>query len=517
MVFGNFGMDSGSGVAFTRDPASGAQGVYGDYLQNAQGEDVVAGIRNTVSLADFEDVDQGSYDDLMAIMTRLERHYRDMCDIEFTVERGKLWMLQTRVGKRTPEAAFRIAVHMVDEGLIGLDEAVLRVTGDQLAQLMFPRFDEAAERTLLATGMNASPGAAVGKAVFDSDTAVEWAERGEDVILVRKETNPDDLRGMVAARGILTSRGGKTSHAAVVARGMGRTCVCGAEALDVDAKAKRVPVRDGETIGEGDVISIDGTTGEVFAGAVPVSDSLIVRHFEGEKIDDDLVSAVSRIMAHADGARRLRVRANSDTPDDSARARRFGAEGIGLCRTEHMFLGDRRELVERLIVAEDEATQTAALDALLPLQRQDFTEIFEVMDGLPVTIRLIDPPLHEFLPDLTELSVKVALAEAAGEEVEHETVLLRHVRRLHEQNPMLGLRGVRLGIQIPGLFVMQARAILEAAADYAAAGGRPLPGDHDPARGERAGARRGQGRHPAASRRRSRTTAAYASTSRSGP
>ncbi|MGZ5399092.1 MAG: pyruvate, phosphate dikinase [Nocardioides sp.] len=476
MVFGNFGMDSGSGVAFTRDPASGTQGVYGDYLQNAQGEDVVAGIRNTVSLADFEQVDGASHADLMAIMTRLERHYRDMCDIEFTVERGKLWMLQTRVGKRTPEAAFRIAVHMVDEGLIGLDEAVLRVTGDQLAQLMFPRFDAAAaERTLLATGMNASPGAAVGRAVFDSDTAVAWAERGEDVILVRKETNPDDLRGMVVARGILTSRGGKTSHAAVVARGMGRTCVCGAEALDVDAKAKQFTVRAGATIREGDVLSIDGTTGQVFAGAVPVSDSLIVRHFEGEKLDDDLVSAVSRIMAHADGARRLRVRANSDTPEDSARARRFGAEGIGLCRTEHMFLGDRRELVERLIVAEDEETQLEALETLLPLQRQDFTEIFEAMDGLPVTIRLIDPPLHEFLPDLTDLAVKVALAEARGEVADHETVLLRHVRRLHEQNPMLGLRGVRLGIQIPGLFEMQARAILEAAADYAAAGGRALP------------------------------------------
>ena len=298
------------------------------------------------------------------------------------------------------------------------------------------------------------------------------------MILVRKETNPDDLRGMVAAQGILTSRGGKTSHAAVVARGMGRTCVCGAESLDVDAKPKEVRVRDGETLREGDVISIDGTTGEVFAGEVPVSDSLVVRHFEGEKIDDDLVSAVGRIMAHADGARRLRVRANSDTPDDASRARRFGAQGIGLCRTEHMFLGDRRELVERLIVAEDEASQAAALDALLPLQRQDFIEIFEAMDGLPVTIRLIDPPLHEFLPDLTELSVEVALAEERGddgEQAEHDRVLLQHVRRLHEQNPMLGLRGVRLGIQIPGLFAMQARAILEAAADYAADGGRPLP------------------------------------------
>jgi pyruvate,orthophosphate dikinase len=400
-----------------------------------------------------------------------------MCDIEFTVERGKLWMLQTRVGKRTPEAAFRSAVHMVDEGLIDMDEAVLRVNGAQLAQLMFPRFDETADRTLIATGMNASPGAAVGRAVFDSDTAVAWTERGEDVILVRKETHPDDLRGMVAAKGILTSRGGKTSHAAVVARGMGRTCVCGAESLDVDAKQKEVRVRDGQTIREGDVLSIDGTTGEVFAGEVPVSSSLVVRHFEGETVVDDLVSAVGRIMAHADGARRLRVRANSDTPDDSARARRFGAQGIGLCRTEHMFLGDRRSLVERLIVAEDEDTQRAALAELLPLQRQDFAEIFEAMDGLPVTIRLIDPPLHEFLPDFTELSVKVALAEAKGddEQSHHDRVLLQHVRRLHEQNPMLGMRGVRLGIQIPGLFEMQARAILEAAADYAAQGGRPLP------------------------------------------
>jgi pyruvate,orthophosphate dikinase len=473
MVFGNFGMDSGSGVAFTRDPASGAQGEYGDYLQNAQGEDVVAGIRNTVSLADMADIDQKSHDDLMAIMTRLERHYRDMCDIEFTVERGKLWMLQTRVGKRTPEAAFRIAVHMVDEGLIQMDEAVLRVTGDQLAQLMFPRFDEKAERTLLAKGMNASPGAAVGKVVFDSDTAVEWAERGEDVILVRKETNPDDLRGMVAARGILTSRGGKTSHAAVVARGMGRTCVCGAESLDVDTKAKQFRVRDGETVGEGDVISIDGTTGEVFAGAVPVADSVVVRHFEGEKLDDDLAHAVARIMAHADGARRLRVRTNADTPEDAARARRFGAQGIGLCRTEHMFLGERRELVEKLIVAEDEAGTEDALAALLPLQRQDFTEILEAMDGLPVTIRLLDPPLHEFLPDLTELSVKVAVAEDRGEVDGHDATLLTHVRRLHESNPMLGLRGVRLGIQIPGLFRMQARAIAEAAADRTDAHGTP--------------------------------------------
>ena len=273
MVFGNVGQDSGTGVAFTRDPASGAQGVYGDYLQNAQGEDVVAGIRNTVPLADLERIDKPAYDDLMRIMETLEGHYQDLCDIEFTVERGKLWMLQTRVGKRTAEAAFRIATQLVDQGLIDMDEAVRRVNGAQLAQLMFPRFDSDAERTLLATGMNASPGAAVGKAVFDSTTAVEWAERGHDVILVRRETNPDDLKGMVAAKGILTSRGGKTSHAAVVARGMGRTCVCGADALDVDVKNKRFTSLDGAGVEEGDVISIDGTTGEVFAGEVPVVDS----------------------------------------------------------------------------------------------------------------------------------------------------------------------------------------------------------------------------------------------------
>ncbi len=483
MVFGNFGMDSGSGVAFTRDPATGSHGVYGDYLANAQGEDVVAGIRNTVALADFARLDPRSYDQLMEIMATLERHYRDMCDIEFTVERGTLWMLQTRVGKRTPEAAFRIGSSMRDEGLVDADEQLRRVTGDQLASLMFPRFDSSAERRLVARGMNASPGAAVGKVVFDSPTAVQWTERGEQVILLRKETNPDDLAGMMVAQGILTSRGGKTSHAAVVARGMGRTCVCGAESLDVDAAAREARVRDGGVLREGDVISIDGATGEVFLGDVPVVDSLVVRHFEGdETVGDpeqdagaDVVQAVSQVMAHADVRRRLQVRANADTAEDAARARRFGAEGIGLCRTEHMFLGDRRELVERLIVAEDEETQQAALDALLPLQRRDFVDILEAMDGLPVTIRLIDPPLHEFLPDFTDLAVEVAVAAERGEVDEHRSRLLEHVRRLHEQNPMLGLRGVRLGIAIPGLFVMQARAIVEAAADRVAAGGTPLP------------------------------------------
>ncbi|NYD41297.1 pyruvate, phosphate dikinase [Nocardioides panaciterrulae] len=475
MVFGNRGMDSGSGVAFTRDPASGAQGEYGDYLQNAQGEDVVAGIRNTVALADLEEIDKSSHDGLLAIMKTLEDHYRDMCDIEFTIERGKLWMLQTRVGKRTPEAAYRIAVGMADEGLIDMDEALGRVTGAQLAQLLFPRFDPAAERTLLAKGMNASPGAAVGKAVFDWDTAVEWAEQGEDVILVRKETSPDDLHGMMVAKGILTSRGGKTSHAAVVARGMGRTCVCGAEALDVDAKSGQFTVRGGKTVREGDVISIDGSTGEVFDGAVPVADSAVVRYFEGEQLDHPVVDAVRRLMEHADGVRRLAVRANADTAPDAARARRFGAQGIGLCRTEHMFLGERRELVENLIVADDAKGQHKALQALLPLQRQDFTEILEAMDGLPVTIRLIDPPLHEFLPDFTELSVAMALADTRGHRKKRERKLLEAVRRLHEQNPMLGLRGVRLGIVIPELFTMQARAILEATAARLEQGGDPRP------------------------------------------
>jgi pyruvate,orthophosphate dikinase len=476
MVFGNRGLTSGSGVCFTRDPASGAQGEYGDYLQNAQGEDVVAGIRNTVSLADLGEIDKAAHDELLAIMQKLEQHYRDMCDIEFTIENGKLWMLQTRVGKRTPEAAFRIAVRMAEEGLIDYDEALDRVTGAQLAQLMFPRFDEKADRELIAQGMNASPGAAVGKVVFDSDTAVEWADRGEDVILVRKETNPDDLRGMVVAKGILTSRGGKTSHAAVVARGMGRTCVCGVEALDVDLGNRRMTVRGGPTLQEGDVVSIDGTTGEVFAGAVPVADSSVVRYFEGDDVRADaIVSAVADLIERADAGRRLQVRANADTAEDARRARRFGAEGIGLCRTEHMFLGERRQLVENLVVAESEEDQQSALAELLPLQRQDFTEILEAMDGLPVTIRLIDPPLHEFLPDITELSVQVALEDERDKPNSRHAKLLEAVRRLHEQNPMLGLRGVRLGIVIPGLFTMQARAILEAAADRIAAGGDARP------------------------------------------
>ncbi|MCT9933654.1 pyruvate, phosphate dikinase [Planotetraspora sp. A-T 1434] len=461
MVFGNLGMDSGTGVAFTRDPGSGQQGVYGDYLQNAQGEDVVAGIRNTVPLQDLETINAAAYRELLDIMATLENHYRDLCDIEFTVERGKLWMLQTRVGKRTAGAAFRIATQLVDEGLIGMDEAVTRVTGDQLAQLMFPRFSTTAGNTRLTTGMNASPGAAVGKVVFTSARAVELAGRGEAVILVRRETNPDDLSGMIAAQGVLTSRGGKTSHAAVVARGMGKTCVCGAEELEVDVQAGRFTAPGGITVQEGDVISIDGGNGAVYLGEVPVVASPVVEYFEGGRPDDDLVAAVDRVMRHADSARRLAVRANADTPEDAARARRFGAQGIGLCRTEHMFLGDRRQLVEDLILAATPKERQVALDALEPLQTADFTGLFAAMDGRPVTIRLIDPPLHEFLPDLTDLSVKVALA--GDQATEKDRRLLDAVKRLHEQNPMLGLRGVRLGLAIPGLFAMQVRAIATAA------------------------------------------------------
>jgi pyruvate, orthophosphate dikinase len=475
MVFGNLGSDSGTGVAFTRDPGTGQQGVYGDYLQNAQGEDVVAGIRNTVPLQDLERIDKASYDQLMDIMATLENHYRDLCDIEFTIERGKLWMLQTRVGKRTAAAAFRIAIQLVDQGLIDMDEALNRVTGEELARLMFPRFDAGTDVKQIAKGISASPGAAVGKVVFTSDRAVELADQGEKVILVRRETNPDDLQGMISAQGILTSRGGKTSHAAVVARGMGKTCVCGADELEVDTRGKKFTLADGTVVSEGDVISIDGSSGVVYLGEVAVVPSPVVQYFEGGLApeSDELVAAVHAIMTRADEKRRLGVRANADTGEDCARARRFGAAGVGLTRTEHMFLGERRQLVERLILAENEDQQQAALDALEPLQRGDFIEIFEAMDGLPVTIRLIDPPLHEFLPDLTDLSVKIALAGDDATEQDHK--LLDAVRRLHEQNPMLGLRGVRLSLVIPGLLDMQVRAIAEAAAERAKAGGSPHP------------------------------------------
>jgi pyruvate, orthophosphate dikinase len=485
MVFGNTGPDSGTGVCFTRDPSTGAPGVYGDYLQNAQGEDVVAGIRNTVPLQELAHIDKASYDKLLGIMAQLEGHYRDLCDIEFTIERGKLWMLQTRVGKRTAAAAFRIATQLMDEGVIDADEALRRVSGGQLVQLMFPQFDtspgSAGEKApVLGRGISASPGAAVGKAVFDSYTAVKWSRSGEKVILVRRETNPDDLSGMIAAEAILTSRGGKTSHAAVVARGMGKTCVCGAEELDVDTKRRRLIAPDGIVVHEGDVISVDGSSGLVYLGEVPVMPSPVVGYFEGT-VDpaaaqvDELVVSVHRLMNRADQVRRLRVRANADTAEDAERARRFGGEGIGLCRTEHMFLGERRQHVERLILAEDDEQRTQALEALLPLQRWDFLQILTAMDGLPTTIRLLDPPLHEFLPNITELSVRVALAESRGEANENDLRLMQAVHSLHEQNPMLGLRGVRLGLVVPGLFDLQVRAIAEATAQLIKLGKDPRP------------------------------------------
>ncbi|MFD6261221.1 pyruvate, phosphate dikinase [Micromonospora chalcea] len=473
MVFGNLGPDSGTGVAFTRDPATGAPGVYGDYLSDAQGEDVVAGIRNTVPLTELARLDPESFHRLREIMATLERHYRDLCDVEFTIERGKLWMLQTRVGKRTAAAAFVIAAQLAEEGLITADEALTRVTGAQLAQLMFPAFDTAGAPEPLAVGVGASPGAAVGRVVFDSAAAA--ASTGP-VILVRPETNPDDLPGMIAAVGVLTSRGGKTSHAAVVARGMGRTCVCGAEALTIDVERGEFTVGE-HVVRAGEVISIDGTSGRIWLGEVPVQPSPVARYLTGELRPeaDPLVAAVHRLLGHADAVRTLGVHANADTPDDARRARELGAEGIGLCRTEHMFLGERRELVERLILADGPAEVGAALDALLPLQRADFVGLLTAMDGLPVTVRLLDPPLHEFLPPLAELTARVAGAQARGEEPGHDGVLLAAVRRMHETNPMLGLRGVRLGLVVPGLFAMQVRALAEAAAQRVRAGGDPRP------------------------------------------
>ena len=486
MVFGNMGENSGTGVCFTRDPSSGHSGVYGDYLENAQGEDVVAGIRNTLALSDLERINKPVYDELRAIMRKLETHYRDMCDIEFTVERGKLWMLQTRVGKRTAAAAFRIATQLLGEKLITRDEALGRVTGDQLTQLMFPQFDAKAEKELIARGMAASPGAAVGKIAFDNAQAVEAAEKGIKTVLVRRETNPDDLPGMVAAEGVLTARGGKTSHAAVVARGMGKTCVCGAESLVIDAAAGTVTIGD-LVLTADDTIAIDGQTGEIFRGEVPVTDSPVTTYLAegleaglaaaGEDAGTrELVEAVDKLLSHADKVRRLRVRANADTPLDSTRAIAFGAEGIGLCRTEHMFLGDRRPLVERAILSAPESDERqAAFDELEKLQKQDFLEMLEVMDGKSMTVRLIDPPLHEFMPALIELETKVAVGKATGTLDPADEAMLVEVRRMHEQNPMLGLRGVRLGIYLPGLFALQMRALCEAAAELVARGLDPRP------------------------------------------
>ncbi|MFR9800345.1 pyruvate, phosphate dikinase [Streptomyces sp. MS06] len=470
MVFGNLGHDSGTGVAFTRDPATGERGVYGDYLPDAQGEDVVAGVRDALPLTELKTLDPRAYVELGDHLRTLENHYRDLCDVEFTVERGRLWILQTRVGKRTAEAAFRIAHDLREERTLDADEALARVDGTALTRLMFPRFDTTPADVPLARGVPASPGAAVGVAVFDSAEAARRAADGEAVVLVRRETTPDDLPGMIAAQAVLTSRGGKTSHAAVVARGMGKVCVCGAEELDVDTGARRFTAASGTVVHDGDMISVDGTAGTVHLGALPLTDSDVGRALETGTATGPLTAAVLDGLAHADAVRRLQVRANADTPEDAARARALGAQGIGLCRTEHMFLGERRELVEAMILAPDDAARAEALAALLPLQRDDFTGILAAMDGLPVTIRLIDPPLHEFLPDRTELAVRLA---GSAHPDPHERELLSAVERMHEENPMLGLRGVRLGLAVPGLTAMQVRAVAEAVVRRLRDGGRP--------------------------------------------
>jgi pyruvate,orthophosphate dikinase len=512
MVFGNTGQDSGTGVAFTRDPSTGERGIYGDYLPNAQGEDVVAGIRNTLPLAELGRLNPEAFRQLQQIMAKLEKHYRDMCDIEFTVEDRHLWMLQTRVGKRTGGAAVKMAVDMVKEKLITRDEAVARVEPEQLDQLLHPQFDPKAVVKVLAKGINASPGAAVGRAVFDADTAEAWGGDGKDVILVRRETNPDDLHGMIAAQGILTSHGGKTSHAAVVARGMGKPAVCGADALKIDHRAATLTV-DGTKVKQGDVISIDGTTGRIVKGDVPLKQPKLSADF-------------ATLLGWADAIRRLKVRANADDGLSARQARTFGAEGIGLCRTEHMFgtPGDPRLPVFRQVIlaapaaraaqlavveAEKEAADARGksraralevvkkrktalagrdvkpyfdgLKKLLAAQRRDFEAIFRAMDGLPVTVRLLDPPLHEFLPSSKDLEIAMATPQRkASKEILREfggkrgaEKVLEKVGALEENNPMLGLRGCRLGILYPDIYRTQARAIIEAACNVRKKGGDP--------------------------------------------
>src|ERR1700736_671779 len=453
MVFGNMGDDSGTGVAFTRDPSTGEKKLYGEYLINAQGEDVVAGIRTPKPISAMAKELPQAYRQFEQIARKLERHYRDVQDMEFTIERGRLWMLQTRSGKRTAEAAVKVAVDMVRERLIKKQEAVIRVEPSQVDQLLHRGIDPKAKVEVLATGLAASPGAAYGKAVFDADRAEELAKQGEQVILVRIETNPDDVHGMIAAQGILTSRGGKTSHAAVVARGMGKPCVAGAEAVKVDL-VKRQFTAGGTTIKEGEPFTIDGSTGRVIAGRVPM-------------LEAEISPQLEELLRWADTFRRLEVWANGDYPQDAERARAFGAEGIGLCRTEHMFMEQNRlPIVQRMILAADEQERRRELDKLLPFQREDFYGILKAMRGLPVIIRLIDPPLHEFLPSLEDLLVEVTRAQALGKpesEWREQARLLAAVRDLHEQNPMLGLRGCRLGLLFPEIIEMQTRAIIEAA------------------------------------------------------
>ena len=468
MVFGNKGNTSATGVAFTRNPADGTKEFYGDYLVNAQGEDVVAGIRNTSPISELKHVEglQEAGAELEEVFVILENHFRDMMDIEFTIEQGKLWMLQTRVGKRTAASALKVAIDMQKEGLITKEEAICRVEPAQLDQLLHPQFDKNADYDVLARGLNASPGAAVGEVVFTAADAVQAAAEGRHTVLVRWETTPDDLAGMIAAEGILTSHGGKTSHAAVIARGMGAPCVCGVEALKIDAEKKEVVVSGTDVVlHEGDVISIDGTTGIVVYGAVDL-------------VMPELTGDLDTILEWADEFRKLGVRANADNPDDAQLSRDFGAEGIGLCRTEHMVLGDRKQIIQTFILTEDEEIRQKAADQLYEAQTGDFYGMFKAMDGLPVIVRLLDPPLHEFLESPRALEVEIAKAEAAGApaaELAEKRALLAKIDSFVEANPMLGLRGCRLGIVYPILPVLQVRAIATAAAKLKKEGLDPKP------------------------------------------
>ncbi len=465
MVFGNMGADSGTGVAFTRNPSTGDPTLFGEFLEDAQGEDVVAGVRTPLPIAKLREVWPDIYDEFAAIAQRLETHYREMQDMEFTIERGTLYMLQTRTGKRTASAAVRIAVDMFNEGLITKEEAIARVEPEQIDQLLHPRIDPEAEVAVIAKGLNASPGAAVGMAFFDPDEAETVARQGNNVILVRPETSPDDVHGMIASQGILTARGGATSHAAVVARGLGKPCVAGCDDIRIDMENERFTA-DGVTVNKRDYISLNGSTGEVILGEVPL-------------IQPEITAEMSELLRWADAVRRLEVWANADYPRDAALARSYGAQGIGLCRTEHMFFEEERlPIVQQMILASGSNERQAALDRLLPIQRGDFKGILQAMDGLPVVIRLLDPPLHEFLPDYAELLEEVATLRATGADPDRlaaQQSLLENVASLREANPMLGLRGCRLGLEYPEIYEMQVRAILEAALAVKEEGGDPHP------------------------------------------
>lgn len=465
MVFGNMGNDSGTGVAFTRNPSTGEAALYGEYLINAQGEDVVAGIRTPHPIATLKDEMPKVFKQFSDTCHQLEQHYKDMQDIEFTVERGKLFILQTRTGKRTARAAIQIAVDMVEEGNIDKKTALLRVDPEQLNQLLHRRIDDSYERILLAKGLPASPGAATGQVVFDADEAEQLSSHGKKVILVRPETTPDDIHGIVAAQAVVTSRGGMTSHAAVVARGMGKACICGCEALKIDVRAKQVVVGK-NIINYGDIITIDGSTGEIMLGEIPM-------------IEPELSDEFQLLLAWSDQERKLSVRANADNPEDAKKAFEFGAEGIGLCRTEHMFMDSKRiPIVQKMILADSFEDRMEALDQLLPMQQGDFEGIFEAMKGNPVTIRLLDPPLHEFLPDKEELLIEVTklqIMEPGSSRLKEKELLLKKIRQLDEFNPMLGHRGCRLGIVHPEIYEMQAKAIFYAAAKLANKGFKVNP------------------------------------------